>query len=127
MKKISKEFSKPIEIDLQNGQELDNIKADYRLTVLKPLQGKQLIELNNQTSTEEDIEIVINGWKDQVYLIVYNMEQEVFNRQMHFTIFIHFRKTPVKLFPHLNYPLQSLWSVISSEKPAFDKNVSNSE
>ena len=34
----------------------------------------------NQTSTEEDIEIVINGWKDQVYLIVYNMDQEVFNR-----------------------------------------------
>ena len=40
MKKISKEFCKPIETDLQNGQELDNIKADYRLTVLKPLQGK---------------------------------------------------------------------------------------
>ena len=36
---------------------------------------------------------------------------------MHFTISIHFRKTPVlvKLFPRLNYHLQSLWSVSASE------------
>ena len=36
---------------------------------------------------------------------------------MHFTISIHFRKTPVlvKLFPRLNYHLQRLWSVSASE------------
>ena len=46
--------------NLENDQELYNIKIDYRLTVLNPLHGKRFLEFqrkNNQMSTEEDKEI----------------------------------------------------------------------
>ena len=43
--------------------ELDDIEFDYRLSVLKPLHIKWLVELCNHMSTDEGKEIVANGWK----------------------------------------------------------------
>ena len=47
-------FSRQISLGLENGVELDDIEVDYRLSVLKPLHAKWLVEGK---------EIVPNGWK----------------------------------------------------------------
>ena len=56
-------FSRQVSLGLENGVELDDIQVDYRLSVLKPLHAKWLIELYNHMSTDEGKEIVSNGWK----------------------------------------------------------------
>ena len=61
--KFSTWLSRQISLGLENGMELHDIKVDYRLSVLKPLHGKCLVELYNHMSTAEGKEIVANGWK----------------------------------------------------------------
>ena len=56
-------FSRQISLGLENGVELDDIQVDYRLSVLKLLHAKWLIELYNHVSIDEGKEIVSNGWK----------------------------------------------------------------
>ena len=55
--------SRQISLGLENGVELDDIEDDYRLSVLKPLHVKWLVELYNHMSTDEGKEIVANGSK----------------------------------------------------------------
>ena len=61
--KFSTWFSRKISLGLENGVELDDIKVDNRLSVLKPLHAKWLVELYNHMPTDEGKEIVANGWK----------------------------------------------------------------
>ena len=56
-------FSRQISLGLENDVELDDIGVDYRLSVLKPLHAKWLVELYNHMSTDEGEEIVANSWK----------------------------------------------------------------
>ena len=42
-KKFSEWFSRQISIGLENGQKLEDIQIDYRLSVLKPMHAKCLI------------------------------------------------------------------------------------
>ena len=56
-------FSRQISVGLESGVELDDIEVDYRLSVLKPLHAKWLVEIYNHMSTDEGKEIVANGWK----------------------------------------------------------------
>ena len=56
-------FSRQISLGIENGVELDDIEVDYRLSFLKPLHIKWLVELCNHMSTDEGKEIVANGWK----------------------------------------------------------------
>ena len=62
-KKFDEWFSRQINIGLENGQELDDIEIDYRLSVLKPLHANWLISLYNYMSSAEGKEIIISGWK----------------------------------------------------------------
>ena len=43
--------------------ELDDIRVDYRPSVLKPLHAKWLVEIHNHMFIDEGKEIVANGWK----------------------------------------------------------------
>ena len=61
--KFGEWFSRQINIGLENGQELDDIEIDYRLSVLKPLHAKWLISLYNHMSSQEGKEIIASGWK----------------------------------------------------------------
>ena len=45
--KFSPWFSRKISLRLENGVELDDIEVDNRLSVLKPLHAKWLVELYN--------------------------------------------------------------------------------
>ena len=48
---------------MENGQELDDIEIDYRLSVLKPLHAKWLISFYNYMTTTKGQEVISNGWK----------------------------------------------------------------
>ena len=56
-------FTRQISRGLENGVELDDIEVDYRLSILKPLHAKWLVELCNHMFTDEGKEIVANDWK----------------------------------------------------------------
>lgn len=62
-KKFSEWFTRQMDLALENGQELEDVDIDYRLSVLKPLHGKWMIDLFDHMSTEAGKIVVINGWK----------------------------------------------------------------
>ena len=61
--KFSDWFTCQINTGLENGQELDDIEIDYRLSVPKPLHAKWLISFYNYMTTTKGQEVVSNGWK----------------------------------------------------------------
>ena len=61
--KFSDWFTRQINTGLENGQELDDIEIDYRLSVLKPLHAKWLISFYNYMSTTKGKEVISNRWK----------------------------------------------------------------
>ena len=63
MQKFSDWFTCQINTGLENGQELDDIEIDYRLSVLKPLHAKWLISFYNYMTTTKGQEVISNGWK----------------------------------------------------------------
>ena len=52
-KRFSEWFSRQISIGLENGQELEDIQIDYRLSVLKPMHAKWLISFYDFMSSLE--------------------------------------------------------------------------
>ena len=61
--KFSDWFTCQINTGLENGQELDDIEIDYRLSVLKLLHAKWLISFYNYMTTTKGQEVISNGWK----------------------------------------------------------------
>ena len=61
--KFSDWFTFQISTGLENGQELDDIEIDYRLSVLKHLHAKCLISFYNYMTTTKEQEVISNGWK----------------------------------------------------------------
>ena len=62
-KKFSEWFSRQISIGLENGQELEDIQIDYRLSVLKPMHAKWLISLYDFMSSPEGKVVIASGWR----------------------------------------------------------------
>ena len=60
-KKFSEWFSRHISIGLENGRELEDIKIDYRLSVLKPLHETWLISFYYCISSPEGKAFIANG------------------------------------------------------------------
>ena len=50
-------------IGLENGQELEDIKIDYRLSVFKHLHGTWLISFYDYISSPEGKAVIASGWK----------------------------------------------------------------
>ena len=63
MQKFSDWFTCQLNTGLKNGQELDDIEIDYRLSVLKPLHAKWLISFYNHMTTTKGQEVISNGWE----------------------------------------------------------------
>ena len=61
--RFSEGFTRQIEIGLKNDQELDNIQIDYKLSIVKPLYVKWLIDFYNLMSRMERTENIISGWE----------------------------------------------------------------
>ena len=62
-KKFSEWFSRQISIGLENGQELEDIQIDYRLSVLKPMHAKWLISFYDFMSNPEGNVVIASGWR----------------------------------------------------------------
>ena len=60
-RKFSDWFTCQINTGLENGQELDNIEIDNRLSVMKPLHAKWLIPFYNYMTTTKGQEVISNG------------------------------------------------------------------
>ena len=60
--KFSEMFSRQISIGLQNGQELEDIEIDYRLSILKPLHAAW-ISFYDYISSPEGKTVIASGWK----------------------------------------------------------------
>ena len=61
--KFSDSFTRQIKTGLENGQELDDIKIDYRLSVMKPLHAKWLKSFYNYMTITKGQEVISNGSK----------------------------------------------------------------
>ena len=62
-KKFSEWFSRQISIGLENGQELEDIQIDCRLSVLKPMHAKWLISFYDFMSSPEGKVVIASGWR----------------------------------------------------------------
>ena len=62
-KKFSEWFSRQISIGLENGQELEDIQIDYRLSVLKPMHAKWLMSFYDFMSSPKGKVVIASGWR----------------------------------------------------------------
>ena len=56
-------YSEQISLALENGDKLENINRSFRITVLKPLHAKQLVEFYNYITFGEKREIITRGFE----------------------------------------------------------------
>ena len=56
-------FSGQVSIGLENGQELEDIEINYRLSVLKPMHATWLISFYDYISSPEGKAVIDSGWK----------------------------------------------------------------
>ena len=56
-------YAQLIEIKLSLGKKIEEIKIEFRLTTLKPLQAKWFVEYYNEIMSENGSSIIINGWQ----------------------------------------------------------------
>ena len=62
-KKFSEWFSRQISIGLENGQELEDVEINYRLSVLKPLHATCLISFYDYISSSGGKAVIASGWR----------------------------------------------------------------
>lgn len=60
--KFSQWYSKQILLQLEGGADVQSVKVDVKLTIVKPLHAIWLIEYYNKMSSPEGQEVVQNGW-----------------------------------------------------------------
>ena len=60
---FSEWYAQQIENQLSLGKKVEEIKIEFRLTTLKPLHAKWLVEYYNKITSESGLSVIINGWK----------------------------------------------------------------
>ena len=60
---FSEWYAQQIKNQLFLGKKVEETKIGFRLTTLKPLLAKWMVEYYNKTTSENDSSIIINGWK----------------------------------------------------------------
>ena len=60
---FSEWYAQQIENQLSLGKKVEEIKIEFRLTTLKPLHAKWLVEYYNKITSENGSSVIINGWK----------------------------------------------------------------
>ena len=61
--KFSTWYSEQISLALENGEKLENINISFKITVLKPLHAKWLVEFYNHNTSGEKREIITRGFE----------------------------------------------------------------
>ena len=62
-KNLSTWYSEQISLALENGEKLENINISFKITVLKPLHAKWLVEFYNHITSGEKREIITRGFE----------------------------------------------------------------
>ena len=60
---FSEWYAQQIENLFSLGKKVEEIKIEFRLTSLKPLHAKWLVEYYNEIASENGSSVIINGWK----------------------------------------------------------------
>ena len=60
---FSEWYAQQIENQLSLGKKVEEIKLEFRLTTLKPLHAKWLVEYYNEITSENGSSVIINSWK----------------------------------------------------------------
>ena len=75
-------YSSAVKQQLDSGKQLEDIEVDFRLSVLKPLHAKWIVELFNFFTSTRGKEVIARGWKK--YEIVGLMEAQSYHLKTHF-------------------------------------------
>ena len=68
MDKFKKWFTETLRKELDAGKSLDAISIKFKLTTMKPLHVKWVIDMFNQLSSFEGKKVILAGWKASVTL-----------------------------------------------------------
>ena len=60
---FSKWYSQQIENQLAVGKKMEEIEIKFKLTTIKPLHAKWVVEFYNEMTAESGSKIIVNGWK----------------------------------------------------------------
>ena len=63
MDKFNKWFEETLRKELDAGKSLDEISVKFKLTTMKPLNAKKVIDVFNQLSSFERKKVILAGWK----------------------------------------------------------------
>ena len=63
MNKFNKWFAETLRKELDAGKSLDEISIKFKLTTMKPLHAKWIIDVFNQLSSFERTKVILAGWK----------------------------------------------------------------
>ena len=63
MNKFNKWFAEILRKELDAGKSLDEISIKFKLTTMKPLHAKWIIDVFNQLSSFERTKVILAGWK----------------------------------------------------------------
>ena len=63
MDKFNKWFTETLRKELDAGKSLDEISIKFKLTTMKPLHAKWVIDVFNQLSSFEGKKVILAGWK----------------------------------------------------------------
>ena len=61
--KFTEWFAQQLDKQLTLGKRVEDIEMKFHLTEIKLIQANWITQFYNHTSTEDDLKVVINGWK----------------------------------------------------------------
>ena len=61
--KFSEWYTQQVDNALQAGVKVDNINIEFKLTTIKPLHAKWIVDYYNHITSEAGTDVIINGWK----------------------------------------------------------------
>lgn len=62
-KKFSEWYTQQVDNALQAGVRVENINIEFKLTTIKPLHAKWIVEYYNHVTSEAGTDVIIKGWK----------------------------------------------------------------
>ena len=68
-------------------KKVEEIKMEFRLTTFKPLHAKWLVEYYNEFRSEKGSSVIINGWKQRAYTMLWRLDLPGYNPSIYSNVF----------------------------------------
>ena len=69
------------------GKKVEEIKMEFRLTTFKSLHAKWLVEYYNKFRSEKGSSVIINGWNQRVYTMLWRLDLPGYNPSIYSNVF----------------------------------------